>query len=250
MNILIYGIGGSMGKFVYDCLKEEKTAFACCGVDKFCEQNLYNIPVFSNCDEINVDVDCIIDFSVHEAVLDYIPYAVKNKIPCVIATTGHNSEEKTLINMAAKAIPIFQSGNMAIGINVLLQLIKKATAVLGDKADIEIIEMHHNKKIDAPSGTALMLAQAVKQELPSSKFVYGREGIVGKREKNEIGIHAIRGGTVVGKHSIMFLLNNEIITLTHECENKAMFARGSINAALFISDKQPGFYNMDDMLNS
>ncbi len=249
MDILIYGIGGKMGKVVYDCLKEEPHLKACGGVDKYLKENIYEVPVFASCNEINIKADCIIDFSVHNGIYDYLPYAIKNRIPCVIATTGFDEEEQRYINQAAQSIPVFQSGNMSVGINLLVELVKKASQAVGDKAEIEIIEMHHNQKIDAPSGTAKMLAEAVKDELPCSKFLYGREGITGKRDKNEIGIHAIRGGSIVGKHSVMFIMNNEIVTLTHESENRSILALGSINAAKFIVGKKNGIYNMSDMLN-
>lgn len=249
MDILIYGIGGKMGKVVYDCLKEEPHLRACCGVDKYLKENIYEVPVFAACNEVNIKADCIIDFSVHNGIYDYLPYAIKNRIPCVIATTGFDDEEQRYIYEASKSIPIFQSGNMSMGINLLIELVKKASQAIGNKAEIEIIEMHHNQKIDAPSGTAKMLAEAVKDELPCSKFVYGREGITGRRDKNEIGIHAVRGGSIVGKHSVMFIMNNEIVTLSHESENRSILARGSINAAEFIVGKKNGIYNMSDMLN-
>ena len=248
MNVLIYGIGGAMGKTIYNCLKEEKQAIACCGVDKYLKENTFDIPVYKDCNEIDKKVDCIIDFSVHNAVYDYIPFAIKKNIPIVIATTGHNEEELSLIAEATKSIAVFQSGNMSLGINVLMQLVKKTAKALGDKADIEILEMHHNNKVDAPSGTAIMLANQVKEELPSSEFNYGREGVVGKRPKNEVGIHAIRGGSVVGKHEVMFIMNNEIVKVSHESESKTIFARGSINAALFLVKQKAGKYNMDDLL--
>lgn len=249
MKVLIYGIGGTMGTYVFDCLKEEKDATAVCGVDKFIKENTFGIPVYKSCNEVNVDIDCIIDFSMHECIHDYIPYAIKNKIPCVIATTGFDNEEEKIIQDASEKIPVFQTGNMSLGINLLVQLVKQASSTLGDKADIEIIEMHHNKKLDAPSGTAKMLAESVKKELPSSKFIYGRKGIVGKRNKNEVGIHAIRGGSIVGKHDVMFILNNEVVTVSHESENKSIFAQGSVNAAKFLIKQNNGLYDMNDMLD-
>lgn len=250
MNILIYGIGGKMGKAVFDCLKEEPRLRASCGVDKYLKDNIYEVPVFTCCDEVNLKVDCIIDFSVHNGIYDYLPYAIKNRIPCVIATTGFDGEEQSYINEASLSIPVFQSGNMSVGINLLVELVKIASRSIGDKSEIEIIEMHHNQKIDAPSGTAKMLAEAVKDELPCSKFVYGREGIPGRRDKNEIGIHAVRGGTIVGKHSVMFIMNNEVVTLSHESESRSILAQGSISAAKYIVGKKNGIYDMQDMLNN
>lgn len=248
MKLLIYGINGTMGKTVYSCIKEEEDIEVVCGVDSYGQKSTNEVPIYPTCNEIDVNVDCIIDFSIHNNVYDYIPYAIKNNIPSVIATTGFNEKEQKLIDDASKFIPIFQSGNMSIGINLLIQLIKKSSQTIGDKADIEIIEMHHNKKIDAPSGTALMLANEAKKSLPSSEFIYGRHGLVGKRNKKEIGIHSIRGGSIVGKHQAFFIMNNEIITLSHEAESKSVFALGSINAALYLINKPKGKYSMEDML--
>lgn len=251
MNILIYGIGGTMGRILYDCLKEEEELKAVCGVDKLLKENTFDIPVYSSCKDIATEKpNCIIDFSMHECVYDYLPYATENKIPCVIATTGFNETEQEFINNASKLIPIFQTGNMSLGVNLMLKLVKEASLMLGDKADIEIIEMHHNKKVDSPSGTALMLGNAVKSALANkTDFVCGRKGIVGKRTKNEIGIHSIRGGSIVGKHEVMFIMDNEIITVTHESQSKTIFALGSINAAKFLVKQQNGIYDMNDLLN-
>ncbi len=253
MNILIYGIGGTMGSVVYSRLKEEADLTACCGVDKFLsgkEDSRFDIPIYANCQQVTENIDCIIDFSNHSCVYDYIPYATKNAIPCVVATTGFDSKEQSLIDEASKIIPIFQTGNMSLGINIIEQLIKVATTLVGNKSDIEIIEMHHNRKIDAPSGTAKMLANAIKEISPNKKLVYGREGITGKRNQDEIGIHSIRGGSLVGKHDVLFILNDEVITISHESQDKTIFASGSIDAARFILTKKNGIYNMQDLLNS
>lgn len=246
MNILIYGIGGAMGKSLTCCLKDSDDKF--CGVDKFADATKFDVPVYPNCAAVKSEVDCVIDFSVREGIYDYLPFAIKNKIPCVIATTGYNEEELKYIDDATKFIPIFKTGNMSIGINLLLKLAKEAAKTLGHSADIEIIEQHHNKKVDAPSGTALLLADGIKTVLTDSKYVFGREGFTGKREKNEIGIHAIRGGSIVGKHEVMFIMDKEIVTLKHETENKSVLANGSINAAHYIIKQTPGMYTMEDML--
>lgn len=248
MNILIYGIGGAMGRSLTCCLKDSDDKF--CGVDKFADATKFDVPVYTNCSLVKGEVDCIIDFSVREGIFDYLPYAIKNNIPCVIATTGYNEKELQYIADAAKLIPIFKTGNMSIGINLLLQLAKEAAKTLGHSADVEIIEQHHNKKVDAPSGTALLLADGIKSVLTDSEYVFGREGHTGMRKPNEIGIHAIRGGTIVGKHEIMFIMDKEIITLKHETENKSVLANGSINAAHYIIKQVPGLYGMEDMLQN
>ena len=246
MNVLIYGIGGAMGKVLLSCCKESSDVVCVCGVDKYVDKKTISVPVYDDCSTISEKVDCIIDFSNHVCIYDYLPYAIKNSIPCVIATTGYNEEELNYIAECAKLIPILKSGNMSLGINLLLQLSKLCAKSIGDIADIEIIEHHHNKKIDAPSGTALLLADGIKKELPDSNYVLGRSG-EGKRQKNDIGISAVRGGTIVGKHEVMFILNNEIVTLKHEAQSKSILAYGSINAARFIVGKPVGMYTMEDV---
>lgn len=250
MNILIHGIGGKMGKTLFAVLKERKDARAVCGVDKFADPAAFQgLPVYKSLDEVKETADCIIDFSVKDAVYAILPYAAARNIPCVLATTGYGDEETAFINSYAGKIPVFRSGNMSIGINVVTELIVAAAKLLGERADIEIIEAHHNQKVDAPSGTALMLLDAVKKERENLSPAYGRQGITGKRPKDEVGMHSVRGGTIIGKHEVMFILDNEVITVKHEAESRAMLAVGSVNAALFIKDKAPGIYGMDDLLN-
>jgi len=248
MRILIYGISGRMGKVLYSCLKEDKEAEATCGVAKYLNPLEFDIPTYTECAEVDVDVDVIIDFSVKEALADYLPYALEKQLPCVIATTGYSEQDRAQIADAAKHIPIFISGNMSLGINVLLKLAKQTARLLGEKADIEIVEQHHNQKIDAPSGTAIMLANGIKEELTDSKFIFGRQGFTGQRTKEEIGIHALRGGSVVGKHEVIFYLNKEMITLKHEAESRQILAQGAIDAAHFIIKQKAGLYNMNDLL--
>ena len=248
MNILIYGIAGTMGKIVYNALKNHPTCKGVCGVDKYAKQENFDIPVYQNVNDVKEKIDCVIDFSVKAALPDILSYCMKNNTPCVLCTTGYSENELTMINEASKLIPIFRSGNMSVGVNALIKLVKEATKLLGVASDIEIIEQHHNKKVDAPSGTALMLANAVKSEMDGLEIINGREGICGKRSKNEIGMHAVRGGTIVGKHEVMFIMNNEIVTLKHESENKGIFAEGAIRAAEYLVSKPAGLYDMQNML--
>jgi 4-hydroxy-tetrahydrodipicolinate reductase len=248
MNILVYGIAGTMGKIVYNTLKNHPTAKAICGVDKFAKQEDFDIPVYNNVFDVKEKVDCIIDFSVKAALPDILSYCTKNNVPCVLCTTGYSDEEIQMIDDASKTIATFRSGNMSVGVNALVKLVKEATKLLGLSSDVEIVEQHHNKKVDAPSGTAIMLAEAVKSEIDGLTIVNGREGICGKRTKNEIGMHAVRGGTIVGKHEVMFIMNNEVVTLKHESENKGIFAEGAIRAAEYLVGKPAGKYNMQDML--
>ncbi len=249
INILIHGIGGKMGKVVYQQLQNNDEAVACVGVDKYANKQEFNIPVYDNLCDVKEKVDCIIDFSVKQAIYDLIPYAVEKKLPVVVATTGFTSIELTLIDKASKEIPIFRSGNMSLGVNVIGKLVKDATRMLGDKADIEIIESHHNQKVDAPSGTALMLLDNVK-EAREVEAVYGRVGQVGKRTANEVGMHAVRGGSIVGKHEVMFILNNEVITIKHEAESKSVFANGAIKASVYLAEQEAGLYDMNTLLAS
>lgn len=248
MNILIYGIGGRMGRVVYSTINSDNELNVVCGVDKFLDNNDFNVPVYKEIKDVKEKIDCIIDFSNHVNVNDYLPYAKEKNIPCVIASTGFDVNELQLINETSKYIPILKSGNMSLGINLLLQMSKLCAKVLGDKADIEIIEQHHNKKLDAPSGTALLLADGIKSVNPEYEYNIGRNGL-SPRKKNEIGINAVRGGTIVGKHDVMFILDNEVITLKHEAESRQIFANGSISAAKFIVKQTPGLYSMEDLFN-
>ena len=248
MKVLIYGIAGTMGKIVYETCKNNPQIDGIVGVDKFANANDYTIPVYNDVNNVKESVDCIIDFSVKAALPDIINYSVKNNVPCVLCTTGYDKNDLALIEEASKKVAVFRSGNMSVGVNALVKLVSEAAKLLGLYSDVEIIEQHHNKKGDAPSGTAIMLADAVKSQMNDLEIVNGREGICGKRSKNEIGMHAVRGGTIVGKHEVMFIMNNEIVTLKHESENKGIFAEGAIRAAEYLVNQPAGLYDMQDML--
>lgn len=249
INVLVWGIGGRMGQAVCGVLAETKGARVALGVDGFADPAKFDVPVFKSAKDISMRADVIIDFSRAEAIFDIIPYAVENKIPCVLCTTGYNEEEENLIKNASKQIAVFKSGNMSLGINLLINLAKKASDVLGRKFDIEIVETHHNVKADSPSGTALMIANAINEQFDGEKeYIYGRAGRETRRAEKEIGIHAVRGGTVVGKHDVMFLGNDETITLSHQATSKAVFAEGAVAACQFLIGKPCGIYDMQDML--
>ncbi|MGI6593850.1 MAG: 4-hydroxy-tetrahydrodipicolinate reductase [Christensenellales bacterium] len=249
MRLLINGAAGKMGLHVIKAAQKSGHFDHIIGVDKYAHQVKLDIPVYVSISDIPTyeKFDCIIDFSTKEALYDILPYALKTKTPIVIATTGFDQNDEKNIEKASKSIPIFKSGNMSIGINTLISVIEKVAKTIGAISDIEIIEQHHNQKIDAPSGTALMLANAVKDNTKISSTVNGREGILGKRPKNELGIHAIRGGSIIGKHEVLFILDKEVLTFKHEAEDRAVFANGSVEAALFLSKQKPGLYNMKDM---
>lgn len=190
--------------------------------------------------------DVIIDFSHHSAVTALLEYAQAAKIPVVVATTGHTEEEKQLIFEAAKQIPVFYSGNMSVGIAVLCNLAKKTASVFPD-ADIEIVETHHCHKLDAPSGTALMLADAIRESRPTAENHCGRSGM-SPRQKGEIGIHAVRRGEIIGIHEVLISTGTQTITLKHEAHDRALFAEGALDAAAFLQGKPAGLYNMNSMI--
>ena len=190
--------------------------------------------------------DVVVDFSNHAATAQVTEYCVKRGLPVVVATTGQTKEEQALIDEAAKAVPVFLSANMSLGVALLADLAKKAAAVFPD-ADIEIVEKHHNQKLDVPSGTALLLARRIKEARPEAEFVIGRHEN-GKRTKAEIGIHSLRLGNEVGTHEIIIATGSETITLKHEAENRSLFAQGALAAAAFIAGKAPGMYDMRSII--
>ena len=239
MTIIVNGALGRMGQQVCRILAESgDTAVK---VDKMGGEG-----VFSSLAEYTGPADAVIDFSNHAGAKELADYCVSRKLPLVAATTGYTPEELALLEQAAETVPVFQSFNMSIGVALLARLVKQAAAVFGG-ADVEIIEAHHNRKADAPSGTALMLADAVKSQRPDSKYVFGRSG-QHKRQPNEIGIHAIRMGNVVGEHEVIFGTDSQTITLKHQAHDRALFAEGALTAARFVVDQKPGFYHMDDLL--
>lgn len=251
-GILLSGCNGKMGKAVTANVAVTSGAEIIGGIDIYAE-SIYGYPVFGSPalipDDITEKADVIIDFSNPSALGGLLEYAVKNNIPAVICTTGLNDAQKALIKSAAEKIPVFFSANMSLGVNLVCELAKKAAAVLGNDFDIEIVEMHHNQKIDAPSGTALMIADAIKDELDGdTKYEYDRHSKREKRTKNEIGIHAVRGGTITGEHEVIFAGHDEIIKISHSARSKELFATGAVNAAKFICGKEAGMYDMSAML--
>lgn len=248
IDILLVGASGKMGKFVALACDNDGELNVKAGVDKFCE-NL-NFPVFKSFKEVDVKADVIIDFSNPALLDDMLDYAISSKTPVVIATTGYNEEQTEKIKSASKEIPIFFTFNMSIGVNLICSLAKKAAAILGDKFDIEIIEKHHNQKIDAPSGTAIMLANAVNSVFDDKlNYEYDRHAKRQKRTNSEIGIHSVRGGTIVGEHDVIFAGHDEIITISHAAHSKEVFAQGAVKAAKFIIGKKPSLYDMNSIMS-
>ncbi len=247
VNIIVSGINGRMGKAIEEmCSGSEKYRIVA-GLDI----NLgvpHCFPTVSSVDELDCNADAIIDFSHHSASSALCRYAAKTGTPIIFCTTGYTEEELSLINETSKKAPVFRSGNMSLGINLLIELSKKAAEIL-DGFDIEIIEQHHNQKLDAPSGTALMIADGIKSVRENSEYIYDRTQVRRKREQNEIGIHAVRGGSIVGEHEVLFAGRNENITLRHSALSREVFADGALKAAEFIKGKKPGMYNMSDVLS-
>ena len=246
LKIIINGYSGSMGKVLTKCANEDSELEIVCGASK----DDLDVPfkTYQKMSDVEESADVIIDFSHHSTIDDTLSYAIKTKTPIVIATTGFNDEELTKIKKASNIIPIFHSSNMSLGVNVLVKLVKEAAKSLNG-FDIEIIEKHHNKKLDAPSGTAVMIANGVKEVLPDSEYIYGRHGRSDKRSSNEIGIHAIRGGTIVGEHTTIFAGHDEVVEIKHSAQSKDIFAKGAIAAAKFLVKQEAGYYNMNNMLN-
>lgn len=245
MKILIAGALGFMGREV--AAQAAKLGFeVTCGVDV--APGTADFPLYTTFEECP-PVDVIVDFSTWKPGADLLTYALKHRIPAVIATTGLSEEQLQAIDEAAKVIPIFRSGNMSLGIALLRALAKKAASVLGETFDIEIVETHHNRKADAPSGTALMLLDAVKEGCESEReAVFGRHGRDCKRQPKEIGVHALRGGTVTGEHEVCFFGTSERVKISHSAENRSVFAAGALKAAAFLVGQKPGMYSMDDVV--
>ena len=250
MNILLCGLRGFMGREVL-ALGEAgyRGAVVTLGVDPVADGR-EAVPTYTSFDKIpcSACADCIVDFSHHTAIGSILDYATEHNTPVVVATTGHTEDEIALIKDAAKSIPVFYSGNMSLGIALLCEL-AKTTAAAMPEAEIEIIEKHHNRKLDAPSGTALMLADAVKSVRPDAYNNLGRSGHV-KRTHEEIGIHAIRMGNIVGEHEVIIGTNNQTITLKHEAHNRALFAEGALAAAEFLVRCPEGLYDMKSLVSS
>ena len=247
MKILICGVGGRMGREVAKmALDGVRGAVPVSGFDVV-PMDTREFRTYTDWSAVEETPDCIIDFSHHTATKALLDYACAKNIPTVIATTGHTDEELMNIADAAKKIPVFHSANMSLGIALLVELAKTTAKTFPD-ADIEIIEKHHNRKLDAPSGTALLLANAIKEVRTKAKLIFGRSGQA-KREVDEIGIHAIRMGNIIGEHEVIVGTDTQTITLKHEAHSRALFAEGAIAAAEFLIGQPAGMYDMKSMIN-
>lgn len=238
MKIILCGSNGKMGKVVCQIIDDSEK-----------NEIVAKVDVNTKFDEIIKSADVIIDFSNPSSLSDLLEYAKKNTLPVVLATTGYTKEQDKEIIEAAKQIPIFKSANMSLGVNLIINLARKAAKILKDDFDIEIVEAHHNQKLDAPSGTAIIIADNINDELSDKmKYEYDRHDKYQKRDKNEIGIHSVRGGTIVGEHEVIFAGPDEIVKIGHSARSREIFANGAIKAAEFLLDKKNGLYDMTNLL--
>lgn len=249
VKMLMHGCNGHMGQTITGICKADDAIQIVAGVDKF--QGIANdYPVFSSIEEVDVDYDVIVDFSNANAITGLLEYCKKNVKPVVLCTTGLSEEQLDLVNQYSSEVAILRSANMSLGINTLFDLCAKATAIFAEAGyDIEIVEKHHNQKLDAPSGTAIALADAINDALPEKyDYCYDRSTKREKRPKKEIGISAVRGGNIVGEHEIIFAGLDEVITIKHTAYSKGVFAKGAVEAAKFLADKKSGLYDMKSVI--
>ena len=249
VNVIIHGCTGKMGQIVTQLCNEDPEITVTAGVSLETDIDM-GYPVASSCEELSADADVIIDFSGAPAVDALIDYAVAKKIPVVLCTTGLSEAQLAKVEAAYEEIPILKSSNMSLGINMLLDLVKQAASTLAPEGfDIEIVEKHHNRKLDAPSGTAIALADSINEEMDGAyEYVYDRSGRRQKRDRKELGISAVRGGTIVGEHEIIFAGTDEVVTLKHTAYSRAIFAKGAVAAAKFLAGKAPGHYEMAQVI--
>ena len=250
-KIIISGCCGHMGRVVAGICANDPDVEVVAGIDLL-PQPMDGFPVFSTPAACAVEADAVIDFS-HPAALDgLLDFCAARRLPIVLATTGYSEEQLARIGEAAKSVPVFRSANMSLGINVLMDLIRRAAALLGEDFDVEIEERHHRRKLDAPSGTALMLADAAAQALPyEAEYVYDRHSVRKPRDKREIGISSLRGGTIVGEHTVVFAGRDEVIEISHHAASREVFAVGAVKAAKFLAGVDaPGLYDMSDLINT
>lgn len=250
-KVIMHGCNGKMGQTIAGLISSDEDITLVAGVDAY-DEGKNSFPVFSNIKDCDVEADAIIDFSAAPAVDGLLDYCVEKQVPCVLCTTGLSEEQLKAVEEAAKKVAILKSANMSLGINMLLKILKEATEILVPAGfDIEIVEKHHNLKVDAPSGTALALGDSINEVLNNEyEYVYDRSQRREKRPKKEIGYSAVRGGTIVGDHDVIFAGADEVITFSHTAYSKAVFGKGAIQAAKFLSGKPAGLYNMSDVINA
>ncbi|MBP5773194.1 MAG: 4-hydroxy-tetrahydrodipicolinate reductase [Eubacterium sp.] len=249
-RVIMHGCNGHMGKVISELASNDPDVEIVAGIDLNTEEN-FGYPVFANIMDCDVEADAIIDFSVAVAVDALLDYSKEKGIPVVLCTTGLSEEQLKKVEEVSKDVAVLKSANMSLGINTLMKLLKMATDVLADRGyDIEIVEKHHNQKLDAPSGTALALADVINETKDNRyEYVFDRSQKREKRSDNEIGISAVRGGTIVGQHDVIYAGTDEVIEIRHTAYSKAVFAKGAIDAAKFLAGKGPGMYDMSDVID-
>lgn len=248
-KLIMHGCNGKMGQMIAGLVAADEKVEMVAGVDVF-DDGHNSFPVFSSLKECDIEADAVIDFSNASVVDELVDVCVEKNLPLVLCTTGLSEEQIAKVKEASSKIPILKSANMSLGINLLIKMLKEATAKLVPAGfDVEIVEKHHNLKFDAPSGTALALADSINEELGNEyEYVYDRSTRREKRPEKEIGISAVRGGTIVGDHDVIFAGADEVITFSHSAYSKAVFGKGAIEAAVYIADKKPGMYDMSDVI--
>ena len=248
-RIILHGCNGAMGQMIADLAKDDSGFQIAAGIDPKGGESP-DFPVYASLKECGERADAVVDFSTAAAVDGLLEYCGEKKIPLVLCTTGLSSEQMEKVKELSGVVPVLRSANMSLGINLLLRLVKEGAKVLGMAGfDMEIVEKHHRRKLDAPSGTAMALAEALNEAMGGScRFVYDRSQVRQPRDSKEIGISAVRGGTIVGQHDVMFLGTDEIVTFSHHAYSRAVFARGALSAAEFLADKEPGMYDMSDVI--
>lgn len=251
VKVILHGCNGKMGQMVTELCSQDDEIKIVAGVDAL-HQGAGEYPVYRDIYNCNITADALIDFSTASAVDSLMDYCVEKKIPCVVCTTGLSEEQIGHVRSAAEKIPVLRSANMTLGINLLIKLLREAAATLAPAGfDVEIVEKHHNLKVDAPSGTAIALADAINEEMDGAyEYVYDRSWMRQKRDKKELGISAVRGGTIVGDHDVIFAGTDEVITFSHRAYSKGVFAKGAIQAAKFIAGKPAGLYTMSDVIEN
>lgn len=248
-RIIMCGCNGAMGRMISGIVEEDAEAEIVAGVDMVDNGNT-GFPVFSSIEDCDIEADAIIDFSTPKILTSILTYSKKHKVPVVLCTTGYSDEQITEIEAATTETAILKSANMSLGINTLLKLLQDAAKVFATEGfDVEIVEKHHNQKLDAPSGTALALADSINEAMGNQyEYIYDRSQRREKRGKKELGLSAVRGGTIVGEHEVIFAGTDEVITFSHTAYSKAVFGKGAVSAAKFLKGKESGRYDMADVI--
>lgn len=248
-KVIMHGCNGKMGQTITGIIAADEEIEIAAGVDAY-DDGHNSYPVFKSIDLCDISADAVIDFSNAGAVDGLLDYCMEKKLPCVLCTTGLSEEQLLKVKEASERTAVLKSANMSLGINMLLKLLKEAAGLLAPAGfDIEIVEKHHNLKVDAPSGTALALADSINEELDNAyEYIYDRSGRREKRPRKEIGLSAVRGGTIVGDHDVIFAGTDEVITFSHTAYSKAVFGKGAVQAAKYLAGKPAGLYDMSDVI--